>query len=183
MAEETGHAYWDAVALAAHEDYGLGQAVGRLIMESAAPHRRLSVFAAAYERDVPATLHVAIGADITHMRAAHDGAALGLAAFRDFQVFAEVVKGLDDGGVYVNLGSAVALPEVFLKAVNIARNVSGMPHRIVTADLDMVRHYRPAQNVVARPTMPDGTGYRLTGHHEILFPLLYAMVRARLEGS
>jgi hypothetical protein len=182
MAEETGHAYWDAVALAAHEDYGLGQAVGRLIMESAAPHRRLSVFAAAYERDVPATLHVAIGADITHMRAAHDGAALGLAAFRDFQVFAEVVKGLDDGGVYVNLGSAVALPEVFLKAVNIARNVSGMPHRIVTADLDMVRHYRPAQNVVARPTMPDGTGYRLTGHHEILFPLLYAMVRARLDG-
>jgi len=183
MAEETGRAYWDAVALAAHEDYGLGQAVGRLIMESGAPHRRLSVFAAAYGRDVPATLHVAIGADITHMRASHDGAALGLAAFRDFQVFAEVVKGLDDGGVYVNLGSAVALPEVFLKAVNIARNVSGAPRRIITADLDMVRHYRPAQNVVARPTMPDGTGYRLTGLHEILFPLLYAMVRARLEGS
>jgi hypothetical protein len=93
-----------------------------------------------------------------------------------------VVKGLDDGGVYVNLGSAVALPEVFLKAVNIARNVSGAPRRIITADLDMVRHYRPGQNVVARPTMPDGTGYRLTGHHEILFPLLYAMVRARLDG-
>lgn len=181
MAEETGHLYWDAVALAAREDYGFGQALGRLIAESAAPYRHLSVFAAAYEHDVPATLHVAVGADITHMRASHDGAALGLAAFRDFQVFSEVVRGLDDGGVYVNLGSAVALPEVFLKAVNIARNVSGAPHRIVTADLDMVRHYRPAQNVVARPTIPDGTGYRLTGHHEILFPLLYAMVRARLE--
>ena len=182
MAEETGRAYWNAVALAAREDYGLGQAVGRLIAESGAPHQPLSVFAAAYKHHVPATLHVAVGADITHMRASHDGAALGLAAFRDFQVLAEVVKGLDDGGLYINLGSAVALPEVFLKAINIARNVSGTPHRIVTADLDMVRHYRPAQNVVARPTMPDGTGYRLTGHHEILFPLLYTLVRARLDG-
>ena len=181
MADETGRAYWDAVSLAARSDYGLGQALGRLISESGAPHHSLSVYAAAYERDIPATLHVAIGADITHMRASSDGAALGLAAFRDFQVFSALIKGLDDGGLYVNLGSAVALPEVFLKAVNIARNVSGKPHRIVTADLDMIRHYRPGQNVVARPTMPDGTGYRITGHHEIMFPLLYTMVRSRLE--
>jgi hypothetical protein len=115
------------------------------------------------------------------MRAAADGAALGAAAFRDFQVLSEVVGGLHDRGVYINLGSAVVLPEVFLKAVNIARNVGGRPHRIVTADFDMVRHYRPAQNVVARPTMTDGTGYRLTGHHEIMFPLLYTMVRSRLD--
>ena len=181
MADETGRAYWDAVSLAAQSDYGLGQAVGRLISESGAPHHSLSLYAAAYEREVPATLHVAIGADVTHMRPAADGAALGVAAFRDFQVFSALMGGLDDGGLYVNLGSAVALPEVFLKAVNIARNVSGKPHRIVTADLDMIRHYRPEQNVVARPTMPDGTGYRITGHHEIVFPLLYAMVRSRLE--
>lgn len=183
MADETGRAYWDAVSLAARSDYGLGQALGRLISESSAPHQSLSVYAAAYEREIPVTLHVAIGADITHMRPFSDGAALGLTAFRDFQVFSALMQGLDDGGLYVNLGSAVALPEVFLKAVNIARNVSGKPHRIVTADLDMIRHYRPGQNVVARPTMPDGTGYRITGHHEIMFPLLYTMVRSRLEGQ
>jgi hypothetical protein len=181
MADETGRAYWDAVALAVREGYGLGQSLGRLIAESTAPHRQLSIFAAAYERERPATLHVAAGADITHMRASHDGAALGLACFRDFQVFSEVVTGLDNAGVYLNLGSAVILPEVFLKAINIARNIYGRPHRIVTADLDMIPHYRPAQNVVMRPTIPDGQGYRLTGHHEIMFPLLYAMVRARLE--
>ena len=181
MAEETGRAYWDAVALAGREGYGLGQALGRSIVESDAPYRHLSVFAAAYERGVPATLHVAVGADITHMHPSQDGAALGLAAFRDFQVFSEVIKGLDDGGLYVNLGSAVLLPEVFLKAINIARNIDGKPRRIVTANLDMIQHYRPSQNVVQRPTMPDGTGYRITGHHEILFPLLYTMVRARLD--
>jgi hypothetical protein len=181
MAEETGRAYWDSVAVAGRENYGLGQAVGRFISDANPPHRHLSVFAAAYRLGIPATLHVAIGADVAHMRAAHDGAALGLAAFRDFQVFSQVVTGLDDGGLFVNLGSAVLLPEVFLKAVNIARNVDGRPHRMVTADLDMIRHYRPGQNVVTRPTMPDGVGYRITGHHEILFPLLYSMVRARLR--
>jgi hypothetical protein len=139
------------------------------------------VFAAAFKRNVPATVHVTIGADITHMHPAHDGAALGLAAFRDFQVLAEGVKGLDEGGVYVNLGSAVSLPEVFLKAVNIARNVAGKPRQLITANLDMIQHYRPTQNVVQRPTLGDGKGYQLTGHHEILFPLLYTMVRARLE--
>lgn len=184
MAEETGRAYWDAVALAEREGYGLGQAVGRLISEGDFPHRDLSVLAAAYGRDAPATLHVAVGTDIVHM---HPGAqpgdaaaALGRAAFRDFQVLCEAVKGLDDGGVYINLGSAVILPEVFLKAVNIARNVDGRPRRIVTANLDMIQHYRPAVNVVQRPAIPDGRGYQITGHHEILFPLLYAMVRDRL---
>jgi hypothetical protein len=181
MADETGEAYWQAVALAARESYGFGQALGRYISESSLPHRHLSILAAAYARAAPATVHVALGADVTHMRGTADGAALGAAAFRDFQVLSDVVGGLDDGGLYINLGSAVVLPEVFLKAVNIARNIGGRPHRIVTADFDMVRHYRPGQNVVARPTMTDGTGYRITGHHEILFPLLYTMVRSRLD--
>ncbi len=185
MAEETGRTYWDAVALADRESYGLGQAVGRLIAEADFPHRHLSVLAAAYERDIPATLHVTVGADIVHMHPGAEpgdgGAALGRASFRDFQVFCESVKGLDDGGVYLNVGSAVVMPEVFLKAVNIARNLEGKPHKIVTANLDMLQHYRPTQNVVQRPTIPDGRGYQITGHHEILFPLLYTMVRDRLS--
>ncbi|MFQ5912639.1 MAG: hypothetical protein ACE5JS_05620 [Nitrospinota bacterium] len=185
MAEDTGRAYWEAVALAEREGYGLGQAVGRLISEGEFPYRRLSVLAAAYEREVPATLHVAVGSDIVHMHPAAQQsdrvAALGRAAFRDFQVLSEAVKGLDDGGVYINLGSAVILPEVFLKAVNVARNLEGKPQKIVTANLDMIQHYRPAVNVVQRPTQPDGRGYQITGHHEILFPLLYAMVRDRLS--
>ena len=132
----------------------MGQAVGRHIAEGAFPHRDLSLLAAAYARGIPATLHVAIGTDIVHMHPGHDGAALGLAAFRDFQVFSEAVLGLEGGGVYLNLGSAVIMPEVFLKAVNIARNLGGKPHGIVTANLDMIQHYRPRENVVERPTIP-----------------------------
>ncbi|MSO62572.1 MAG: hypothetical protein EXQ50_10845 [Acidobacteria bacterium] len=180
MAEEMGRAYWDAVTLAAREDYGFGQALGRFISESGAPHRDLSVLAAAYQNGLPATVHVAMGTDVAHMHPSSDGAALGQATFRDFQVFSEVVKGLDDGGVYLNMGSAVLLPELFLKAINIARNIDGKPTRIVTADMDMIKQYRPWQNVVHRPTMPDGQGYQIVGHYEILFPLLYAMVRNRL---
>jgi hypothetical protein len=180
MAEDTGKAYWEAVALAEREGYGLGQAAGRFVSEGDFPHRKLSVLAAAYERGIPATLHVAVGADIVHMHPGHDGAALGQAIFRDFLVFSEVVKGLDSGGVYLNLGSAVILPEVFLKAINVARNLEGKPHKIVTANLDMIQHYRPVQNVVQRPTIPDGRGFQITGHHEILFPLLYSMVLDRL---
>lgn len=180
MSEETAAVYWDAVALADREGYGLGQAIGRMITEGTAQYGHLSVLAAAYGLDLPATIHVAIGADTVHMHPRQDGAALGRACLRDFQVFAEAVKGLDGGGVYLNLGSAVLLPEVFLKAINIARNIDGKPQRIVTANLDMFQHYRPLQNVVQRPTMPDGKGYHITGHHEILFPLLYTMVRDRL---
>ena len=180
MAEEMGRAYWEVVELADREKYGLGQALGRYVAETTAAHRHLSVFAAAYERGVPVTVHVAVGADVAHMHPAADGAALGLATFRDFQVLANSVKGLHDGGMYLNAGSAVMLPEVFLKAINIARNIDGTPQRIVTVNLDMIRHYRPRQNVVQRPTSPDGRGYEIIGHHEILFPLLYTMVRSRL---
>ena len=180
MADETAEAYWNAVERAARDGFGLGQAVGGLITESSSPCRHLSVLSAAYDHEVPATLHVTIGADTVHMHPRHDGAALGRATLQDFYVLAEAVSQLDDGGLYINLGSAVTLPEVFLKAINISRNVTGRPHRFVTVNLDMVQHYRPRQNVVERPTQPDGRGYAITGHHEILFPLLYAMVRDRL---
>jgi hypothetical protein len=181
MADEMGRGYWEAVALAEKQEYGLGQALGRYIVDRQAPHRDISVFAAAYERDVPVTVHVATGADVAHMHPSCDGAALGRATFRDFQVLSNVVRGLDSGGVYLNVGSAVVLPEVFLKAINIARNIDGKPKGIVTANLDMIRHYRTSQNVVQRPTSPDGRGYQIVGHHEILFPLLYAMIRSRLD--
>ena len=180
MAGDTANAYWDAVEIADREGYGLGQAVGRWIRESAAPCRELSVLSAAYDRHVPATLHVTMGADTAHMHPRNNGATLGDASLRDFYVLAEAVSQLDDGGLYINLGSAVTLPEVFLKAINISRNIKGAPHRFVTVNFDMVQHYRPRQNVVERPTQPDGQGYAITGHHEILFPLLYAMVRDRL---
>ena len=180
MAGDTGDAYWDAVELAAREGFGLGQAVGGWIRESDFPCRELSVLGTAYDRAVPATLHVTLGADTVHMHPRHDGATLGRTSLRDFYVFAEAVSQLDDGGLYINLGSAVTLPEVFLKAINVSRNITGRPHRFITVNLDMVQHYRPHQNVVDRPTQPDGKGYAITGHHEILFPLLYAMVRDRL---
>ena len=180
MADEMGRAYWEAVALADRESYGFGQALGRYIAERQAPHRDLSVFAAAYEHGVPATIHVAFGADVAHMHPSGEGAALGAATFRDFQVLSEAVRGLHDGGLYLNAGSAVMLPEVFLKAINIARNIDSTPQRIFTVNLDMIRHYRPSQNVVQRPTNPGGRGYQIVGHHEILFPLLYTMVRSRL---
>ena len=180
MARDTADAYWDAVEIATREGFGLGQAVGGWIRESDSPHRELSVLSAAYECEVPATLHVTMGADTVHMHPRHDGATLGRATMRDFYVLADAVSRLDDGGLYINLGSAVTLPEVFLKAINISRNIRGRPHRFVTVNLDMVQHYRPLRNVVERPTQPDGQGYAITGHHEILFPLLYAMVRDRL---
>lgn len=185
MADETGRVYWDAVELAEKEGYGLGQAVGRIVSEGNFPHRSLSVLSAAYTLEIPATLHVAVGADIVHMHpSAQRGKAaeaLGRALMRDFQVFSNVVLGLDDGGVYINLGSAVVMPEVFLKAINIARNLKGKPQKIITANIDMIQHYRTRENVVRRPTKPGGIGYEITGHHEILFPLLYAMVRDRLK--
>ena len=181
MAAETAAAYWEAVALADIKGYGLGQAVGRLLSTADRTAVGPSVLGAAYAHDVPATLHVTIGADTVHMHPGDDGSALGRAVMRDFRVFAQSVTRLDDGGVYINLGSAVTLPEVFLKAINVARNVTGTPHRIVTANFDMLQHYRPSLNVVERPTQPEGRGYRITGHHEIMFPLLYAMVRRRLS--
>lgn len=181
MAEETAAVYQRAVRRAEESGYGLGQALGQEIQEGDFPRKDLSILAAAYERGVPATLHVAPGTDIVHMHPGGDPGALGRATYRDFQVLAKEVLGLDQGGVFFNLGSAVLMPEVFLKALNIARNLKGKPHGFIAVDLDMIRHYRPTQNVVTRPVAPLGKGYQITGHHEILFPLLYAMIRDRLE--
>jgi hypothetical protein len=180
-ADETGRAF--ARAFAAAEGRGAGEALGRLLEEEAAPGRGSSLLAACWRTRVPVTVHVAIGAEITHQHPACDAAAVGETSHRDFRVLAHSVGELRDGGVVLNLGSAVILPEVFLKALSVARNL-GRPARGFTAvDVDMLRHYRPAANVVGRPVLAGGRGIHLTGHHEILIPILYYAVRAALEGE
>lgn len=129
---------------------------------------------------IPVTVHVAIGTDIIHMHPSADGAAIGSASMYDFRLLTGVAGALHRG-VFVNLGSAVIIPEVFLKALNLARNVGHRVDQLVTVDMDFMRHYRPGVNIVQRPTQTGGRGYRLTGHHEIMFPLLCAAVFERLR--
>jgi hypothetical protein len=181
MARETGEFLNRATRDGVAKGLGLGRAVGEAILAARLPLRRRSILAAAARHDVVATVHVAIGTDIVHMHPSADGAAIGEGSLRDFRLLARVVAGLD-GGVYVNLGSAVVLPEVFVKALNVARNLGHPVRRITTIDMDFNRHYRPAVNVVARPTAAGGVGIQLTGHHEIMFPLLWAAVEEALRG-
>ncbi|NTU59848.1 MAG: hypothetical protein HGA98_02190, partial [Deltaproteobacteria bacterium] len=144
------------------------------------PHRESSLLAAAYRHGVVATVHVAVGTDIVHMHPAADGEAIGGASLRDFHRFCAVVRELE-GGVYLNIGSAVILPEVFLKALTLARNLGREVRHFTTANLDFLQHYRPAVNVVGRPTAGAGRGYSLTGAHEILVPLLFGCVLEELR--
>jgi hypothetical protein len=177
MAEETG-LYLNEIAVgAARSGIGLGEAAGKLLTSPrlAAKYPGKSVLVAAYRARVPVTVHLAIGTDIPHMHRAADGAALGDATHRDFRLFCALVKRMHPGGVYLNWGSAVILPEIFLKAVSVARNLGTRLAPITTANFDFLSHYRPQQNVVKRPTASPGSrGYSLTGHHEILLPLLAA---------
>lgn len=179
MARETGEVLNRVIREAASVDQGLGEAVGQHVATSRYPHRALSITAAGARLGIPVTAHVAIGTDIIHMHPSADGAAIGATSMRDFHRFAEVVAGLASG-VYVNLGSAVLLPEVFVKALNLARNLGHRVRPLTTIDLDFLRHYRPSVNVVARPTAAGGRGLHITGHHELLFPLLAGAVLERL---
>lgn len=180
MAAETAQFLNDAITGGANE--GIGAAVGGAILHARLPNEHLSILAAGVRFGVPVTVHVAIGTDIIHMHPGADGAAIGEASLRDFRLLAGVCEELD-GGVFLNLGSAVVVPEVFLKALNLARNVGNRVENLLTADLDFVRHYRPQVNVVERPTMGSGRGIQLTGHHEIMFPLLCAAVLNGLRRS
>lgn len=178
MAEETGGVLNAAINDGVADGLGIGQAVGRWLAANAPPHARLSILAAAARLDIPVTVHIAIGTDIVHMHPAASGAALGEGSLRDFRYFVSNVGRLA-GGVYLNCGSAVVLPEVFLKAVALARN-HGLPlDGLTTVNLDFLRHYRPETNVVLRPVAGIGRGYSLVGHHEIMIPLLAA---ALIEG-
>lgn len=182
MAEETGHDMNAAIGAAAGRHHGMGQGLADYL--AGLPHRpgeEASVLLACQQHEVPVTVHAAIGAEIIHQHPAADGAALGATSHRDFLRLAGSLPRLDRGGVVMNWGSAVVMPEVFLKALTIARNVGeGKPTHFLAADFDMQRHYRPRVNVVQRPTLAGGTGVQVTGHHELMFPLLWWAVEERL---
>ncbi len=183
MAEETGREMNEAFIAGSKAGRGMGEALAvALNGEPSLAHPELSVVLNAWKLGIPVTVHAALGAEIIHQHPAASGAAIGDTSHRDFRRLAASVESLDDGGVVLNLGSAVIMPEVFLKALTIARNVSGgKPQGFVTVDLDMQRHYRPHMNVVKRPTLDSGKGYEITGHHEIMVPMLAWAVVERLE--
>ena len=187
MAEETGE-YLNEIAKLAHRiRIGYGEAAGQFLSSGVieVKHADFSVLAVAYKHRIPVTIHLAIGTDIPHMHPAANGAALGDATHHDFRLFCALVQLMHPGGVYLNWGSAVLLPEVFLKAISVVRNL-GIPLRpITTANFDFIQHYRPLQNVVKRPTAaaggrsgPESHGYAITGHHELLMPLVAAALAA-----
>ncbi len=183
FAEETGGGMNRALKVGMASGVGFGEAIGRCILESKHPFRDHSLLAACVENEIPVTTHVAIGADIIHQHPDFDGAVTGEMSARDFRLLTSVVADLN-GGVWLNVGSAVIMPEVFLKALSIAQNLGHQVENFTTANFDMNQHYRPLQNVVKRPTSGSGKGYSIIGHHEINIPLLAAAVLEKLhEGA
>lgn len=183
MAQETGRLINSAIKRGAKKGKGLGASVGEMIERSRYPNKGSSILAAGFRLGVPVTVHVAIGTDIIHMHPSMDGAATGKATELDFRLFTSVVKELG-GGVFINIGSAVIMPEVFLKALTLARNLSrgkgkgrGSVKNLTCVNMDFQQHYRPVTNVVRRPTLAGGKGITLTGHHEIMVPLLFAAIK------
>lgn len=181
MVKETG----DLVALVAESGArsgkGLGQAAGEFIERRKARYRRFSVFAAAHRLGLPVTVHVGIGTDIISQHPSFNAAVLAEASHRDFRILASVCSDIDRGGVVANIGSAVILPEVFLKALTVARNVRRTPGKLTAANFDMIAHYRPMMNVVNRPTDKAGKGFNFIGHHEIMIPLLAWGLRKKFK--
>ena len=173
MAEETGRGMNDAFILGMKNGWGMGESLAKALENVELSNPELSILLAAQRLRIPATVHAALGAEIIHQHPAASGAAIGDTSHRDFRRLAGSLPSLQDGGVVLNLGSAVIMPEVFLKALTIARNLgAGQPQNFTTVDLDMQRHYRPRMNVVQRPTLQSGKGYEITGHHEIMVPML-----------
>jgi hypothetical protein len=180
MVDETGEFMNRVASQAARAGDGLGEAWGAALEREAAPHREVSLLARAARAGIPATVHVALGTDTIHYDPACDGAALGAASLRDFRILAATLAGAS-GAVVWNVGSAVLMPEVFLKALAVARNLGASLDRLTTVNMDQIQHYRPRVNVVERPTRAPGSrGYSLTGHHEVMVPLLCAAVLAEL---
>jgi len=174
MAEETGREINLAVAKGVADGLGIGESMGRCLADLNPAFGRFSLLLQAYLRSIPVTVHVTVGADIIHNHPSVSASATGEGSHRDFRLLASLVEELNEGGVYLNCGSAVTLPEVFLKCVTLVRN-SGRPLRnFTTANLDFIQHYRPSQNVLARPVKDGGRGIAITGHHEIIIPLLAA---------
>ncbi len=182
MAKETGEFLNMAIREGAKKGDGLGYSVGKNILKASFPYNKFSLLAGAARMNIPLTVHVAIGTDIIHFHPVVDGSAIGKTSHLDFRIFATLISQLE-GGVYINLGSAVILPEVFLKALTLVRNLGFNVKRFTTVDMDFIRHYRPMNNVVKRPTLEGGEGFSLTGHNEIMFPLLVAALIETLENN
>lgn len=178
-AEETGQLLNSAARDGASDQIGLGESVGRALLARNPTHRDYSLLCAAYEQKIPFTAHITIGGDIAHFHPSFDGASLGATTHTDFRILAELVRRMDGGGVYLNVGSAVVLPEVFLKCVTLVRNLGHPLSDITTANFDFIQSYRPLTNVVRRPTENGaGKGYSITGHHELTIPLLAAFIKS-----
>jgi hypothetical protein len=185
MADETGREMNEAFVAGMRAERGMGETLGVALDEAPVlANPELSILLNARRLGVPLTVHAALGAEIIHQHPAANGAAIGDTSHRDFRRLAHSLARLDDGGAVLNLGSAVIMPEVFLKALTIARNLgAGKPQGFTSVDLDMQRHYRPRMNVVQRPTLQSGKGYEITGHHEIMVPMLVWAVIAELESK
>jgi len=179
MVDETPRLMNAALESGIAKGLGAGESLGTAIMEGTFPMRHLSILHTGVEMETPVTVHIAIGTDIIHQHPTTNGAVLGEASYRDFQRFASVVARLE-GGVVLNVGSTVIMPEVFLKALTIARNLGNKVNNFTTATFDMIRHYRPTENVVRRPTHLGGQGFYIVGHHELMIPLLFAAVSESL---
>ncbi|MFL6227553.1 MAG: hypothetical protein ACJ741_02105 [Pyrinomonadaceae bacterium] len=176
-AEETGKLLNGAATAGARDQLGLGEALGRALLLENPPHKNLSLLYACYEARIPFTAHLSVGTDIAHFHPSADGATLGATSHTDFRLLAELVRRMDGGGVYLNVGSAVILPEVFLKCVTLVRNLGHQLSDFTTANFDFIQSYRPLTNVVRRPTSDGaGRGYSVTGHHELMIPLLAAAI-------
>ena len=181
-AKETGEVVNAGINLGAAKGMGLGEGLGEYLLAQNLPYNNLSLLATARRLGIPLTVHVALGTDIVHIHPSANGAAIGQTSHQDFRLFCALVADLE-GGAYLNFGSAVLLPEVFLKALTLARNLGHVVNNFTTANFDFIRHYRTMTNVVNRPTMGGGKGYNIIGHHELLIPLLAATLLDRLQQS
>lgn len=177
--EETGRIMNEVISSGAEKDTGMGEALGKKVYEGRALYREMSLLYWAYRLKIRATIHVSIGSDIIHQHPLARGDAIGKTSYKDFIYLVEEISGLGNGGVFLNIGSAVVLPEVFLKAVSIARNLGNSVKNFVTCNFDIIEHYRPRQNVLSRPIERGGKSFSFIGHHEIMLPLLTQMI---LEG-
>ncbi len=183
MAKETADIINHTVIEGREQGLGFGEAIGKQAVEDKPPHFNLSILGQAYRLGIPVTVHVALGTDIVHQHPSADGGAIGELSLRDFRIWTHLVSQIGNGGVILLFGSSVILPEVFLKALTVARNIVGEVTDFTTANFDMIRHYRPSVNVVRRPTEKEGRGYTFIGHHEIMIPLLAAAIKDGLVGN
>lgn len=180
VTEQTGSIINRAARMAAKKNQGLGRTLGESLISLKPPFLNLSLFAATVRLDKTVTVHAAVGTDVYNIHPEADGAALGTATMNDFHLFCRLISDLE-GGVFINLGSAVIIPEVFLKALTLVRNLGRQIRNITTINMDFIRHYRPQVNIVNRPTQDGGRGFYFIGHHEIMFPLLMALVLEKLD--